>query len=151
MRTLELADKTVPVIGQGTWHMGEDRHQFEAEVSALQLDIDLGLTRIDTAEMYSEGGAEEVVGQAIAGRRDEVMLVSKVYPHTEQPHAVHPDRRNRAGAADQHRRGFFRDERRRHTAGDRFPWVLGIGRAGGDVYVYCGKVGVSQESGLLMK
>lgn len=81
MRTLELADKTVPVIGQGTWHMGEDRHQFEAEVSALQLGIDLGLTLIDTAEMYGEGGAEEVVGQAIAGRRDEVMLVSKVYPH----------------------------------------------------------------------
>lgn len=81
MRTLELADKTVPVIGQGTWHMGEDRYQFEAEVSALQLGIDLGLTLIDTAEMYGEGGAEEVVGQAIAGRRDEVMLVSKVYPH----------------------------------------------------------------------
>jgi len=81
MRTLELADKTVPVIGQGTWHMGEDRHQFEAEVSALQLGIDLGLTLIDTAEMYGEGGAEKVVGQAIAGRRDEVVLVSKVYPH----------------------------------------------------------------------
>ncbi|MCF7534951.1 aldo/keto reductase [Pseudomonas petrae] len=81
MRTLELADKIVPVIGQGTWQMGEDRHQFEAEVSALQLGIDLGLTLIDTAEMYGEGGAEEVVGKAIAGRRDEVMLVSKVYPH----------------------------------------------------------------------
>jgi diketogulonate reductase-like aldo/keto reductase len=81
MRTLELADKTVPVIGQGTWHMGEDRDQFEAEVEALQLGIDLGLTLIDTAEMYAEGGAESVVGEAIAGRRDEVVLVSKVYPH----------------------------------------------------------------------
>jgi diketogulonate reductase-like aldo/keto reductase len=81
MRTLELADKTVPVIGQGTWHMGEDRRQLQAEVAALQLGIDLGLTLIDTAEMYGEGGAEEVVGQAIAGRRDEVVLVSKVYPH----------------------------------------------------------------------
>ena len=73
--------ETVPQLGQGTWHMGEDRHQFEAEVSALQLGIDLGLTLIDTAEMYGEGGAEKVVGQAIAGRREEVVLVSKVYPH----------------------------------------------------------------------
>jgi len=81
MRTLELADKTVPVIGQGTWHMGEDRHQREAEVSALKLGIELGMTLIDTAEMYGEGGAEEVVGQAIAGQRDKVTLVSKVYPH----------------------------------------------------------------------
>jgi diketogulonate reductase-like aldo/keto reductase len=81
MRTLQLADQTVPVIGQGTWRMGEDRHQRDAEVSALQQGIDLGLTLIDTAEMYGEGGAEEVVGQAIAGRRDKVMLVSKVYPH----------------------------------------------------------------------
>ncbi|MGH8415715.1 MAG: aldo/keto reductase [Pseudomonas sp.] len=81
MRTLQLADKTVPVIGQGTWHMGEDRHQRQAEVSALELGIDLGLTLIDTAEMYGEGGAEEVVGEAIAGKRDQVTLVSKVYPH----------------------------------------------------------------------
>ncbi|WP_268797095.1 aldo/keto reductase [Pseudomonas huanghezhanensis] len=81
MRTLELADKTVPVIGQGTWHMGEDPRQREAEVCALKLGIDLGMTLIDTAEMYAEGGAEEVVAHAIAGQRDQVMLVSKVYPH----------------------------------------------------------------------
>jgi len=81
MRTLLLADKLVPVIGQGTWHMGEDRHQRQQEVKALQRGIDLGLTLIDTAEMYGEGGAEEVVGQAIAGKRDQVTLVSKVYPH----------------------------------------------------------------------
>ncbi len=81
MRTLQLADKTVPVIGQGTWRMGEDRHRRQAEVSALQTGIDLGLTLIDTAEMYGEGGAEEVVGLAIADKRDQVMLVSKVYPH----------------------------------------------------------------------
>jgi diketogulonate reductase-like aldo/keto reductase len=81
MRSLELADKTVPVIGQGTWHMGEQRGQRQAEVSALKLGIELGLTLIDTAEMYAEGGAEEVVGQAIAGQRDHVVLVSKVYPH----------------------------------------------------------------------
>ncbi|MFK3796212.1 aldo/keto reductase [Pseudomonas sp. NPDC088444] len=81
MRTLQLADKTVPVIGQGTWRMGEDRHQRKDEVAALQHGIDLGLTLIDTAEMYGEGGAEEVVGEAIVGKRDHVTLVSKVYPH----------------------------------------------------------------------
>ncbi len=81
MRTLQLADQIVPVIGQGTWRMGEDRHRRKAEVSALKSGIELGLTLIDTAEMYGEGGAEEVVGQAIAGQRDNVMLVSKVYPH----------------------------------------------------------------------
>ena len=81
MRTLQLADKTVPVIGQGTWRMGEDRGLRRDEVLALQLGIDLGLTLIDTAEMYGDGGAEELVGQAIIGRRDQVTLVSKVYPH----------------------------------------------------------------------
>ena len=88
MRTLQLADKTVPVIGQGTWRMGEDRHQRQAEVEALQTGIDLGLTLIDTAEMYGEGGAEEVVGQAIAGKRDQVVLVSKVYPHNASRNGV---------------------------------------------------------------
>lgn len=88
MRTLQLADKTVPVIGQGTWRMGEDRHQRQAEVEALQTGIDLGLTLIDTAEMYGEGGAEEVVGQAIAGKRDQVVLVSKVYPHNASRNGI---------------------------------------------------------------
>ncbi|PPS63909.1 aldo/keto reductase [Pseudomonas sp. BRM28] len=81
MRTLELGDSTVPVIGQGTWYMGEDPGQQKAEVAALQHGIDLGLTLIDTAEMYAEGGAERVVGQAIQGRREQVCVVSKVYPH----------------------------------------------------------------------
>lgn len=71
----------VPALGQGSWYMGEDRGARKAEVAALQLGLDLGLTLVDTAEMYAEGGAEEVVGEAIAGRRDEVFLVSKVYPH----------------------------------------------------------------------
>lgn len=88
MRTLQLADKTVPVIGQGTWHMGEDRSQRQAEVAALQHGIEQGLTLIDTAEMYGEGGAEEVVGQAIAGKRDQVTLVSKVYPHNASSKGV---------------------------------------------------------------
>ncbi len=82
MRNLTLADgTTVPVIGQGTWHMGEDPAARSREVAALRLGIELGMTLIDTAEMYAEGGAEEVVGEAIAGRRDQVFLVSKVYPH----------------------------------------------------------------------
>src|SRR5512133_2729746 len=81
MRTLELAGVNVPVIGQGTWQMGEDHSRHNEEVAALRLGIESGMTLIDTAEMYAEGGAEEVVGEAIAGRRDEVFLVSKVYPH----------------------------------------------------------------------
>jgi diketogulonate reductase-like aldo/keto reductase len=61
--------------------MGENQASRGAELAALRRGLDLGLTLIDTAEMYAEGGAEEVVGEAIAGRRDEVFLVSKVYPH----------------------------------------------------------------------
>jgi len=72
--------RRVPAIGQGTWFMGEKASEFHSEVSALQLGIDLGMTLIDTAEMYADGGAERVVGEAIAGRRDQVYLVSKVYP-----------------------------------------------------------------------
>lgn len=71
----------VPALGQGTWNMGEQASRRREEVSALQLGLDLGMTLIDTAEMYGEGGAEEVVGEAIAGRRDEAFVVSKVYPH----------------------------------------------------------------------
>lgn len=81
MRTIDLAGVPVPVIGQGTWRMGENPDHHRAEVSALQLGIDEGMTLIDTAEMYGEGGAESVVGEAIRGRRDQVFLVSKVYPH----------------------------------------------------------------------
>ncbi|GAB7215875.1 aldo/keto reductase [Dickeya oryzae] len=73
--------RTVPAIGQGTWFMGESAQRRRAEVSALQAGIDLGMTLIDTAEMYADGGAEEVVGEALRGRRDQVYLVSKVYPH----------------------------------------------------------------------
>ena len=72
---------TVAVLGQGTWHMGEGRHSPEQEAAALRLGLDLGITLIDTAEMYGDGGAERVVARAIAGRRDAVFLVSKVYPH----------------------------------------------------------------------
>lgn len=82
MRHVTLPDgETVPALGQGTWYMGERPDQRAAEVTALRHGLDLGMTLIDTAEMYAEGGAEEVVGEAVAGRRDEVFIVSKVYPH----------------------------------------------------------------------
>jgi len=71
----------VPALGQGTWHMGEGRHSADQEVEALRLGLDLGMTLIDTAEMYGDGVAERIVGRAIAGRRESVFLVSKVYPH----------------------------------------------------------------------
>ena len=70
----------LPAIGQGTWYMGENPGHRRAEVSALRAGVDLGLTLIDTAEMYADGGAEEVVGEALNGLRERVFLVSKVYP-----------------------------------------------------------------------
>lgn len=68
------------ILGQGTWAMGEDARSRRAEADALRLGLDLGVTLIDTAEMYGDGGAEEVVAEAVRGRRDEVFLVSKVLP-----------------------------------------------------------------------
>lgn len=82
MTKLRLPDGTeIPTLGQGTWHMGERGARRREEAAALRLGLDLGMALIDTAEMYGEGGAEEVVAEAIAGRREEVFLVSKVYPH----------------------------------------------------------------------
>jgi diketogulonate reductase-like aldo/keto reductase len=81
MRTVRLPDGTeVPALGQGTWNMGETGSDRRSEIEALRTGIDLGMTLIDTAEMYADGGAEELVGEAIEGRRDEVFLVSKAYP-----------------------------------------------------------------------
>lgn len=80
--TIALRDGVrVPALGLGTWHMGESASRESRERAALTLGLDLGMTLIDTAEMYGEGGAEERVGDAIAGRRDGVFVVSKVYPH----------------------------------------------------------------------
>jgi diketogulonate reductase-like aldo/keto reductase len=72
--------ETVPALGQGTWYMGEKRGEAGREAEALRLGIDLGMTLIDTAEMYASGGAEEVVAKAAAGQRDKLFIVSKVLP-----------------------------------------------------------------------
>ena len=82
MKTLQLlSQRTMPILGQGTWRMGEKPSQKQAEIDALRLGIDLGMTLIDTAEMYGEGGAEKIVAEVISDRRDEVYLVSKFYPY----------------------------------------------------------------------
>ena len=81
MRLVALPDgEKVPVLGMGTWGMGEARARAAAEVAALKLGLDLGMSLIDTAEMYGDGGAESIVGKAVAGRRDQVFIVSKVLP-----------------------------------------------------------------------
>jgi diketogulonate reductase-like aldo/keto reductase len=80
--TVTFTDGThVPALGQGTWRMGDDPARAPAEAQALALGLDLGMTVVDTAEMYGDGGAERVVARALAGRRDEAFVISKVYPH----------------------------------------------------------------------
>ncbi|MEO0835751.1 MAG: aldo/keto reductase [Cyanobacteria bacterium J06642_3] len=82
MKKLKLhSGREIPILGQGTWRMGEKLSNKQAEINALKLGIELGLTLVDTAEMYGEGGAEEVVAAAIAGCRQDIYLVSKFYPY----------------------------------------------------------------------
>jgi len=82
LKTVSLSDgDRVPALGQGTWRMGEKKSAHRDEVAALRLGIELGMTLIDTAEMYGEGGAEEVVADAIEDQRERVFIVTKVYPH----------------------------------------------------------------------
>jgi diketogulonate reductase-like aldo/keto reductase len=89
MKTILLpCGQRVPALGQGTWNMGDDPARRAEELATLRRGIDLGLTLIDTAEMYGDGLAESLVGEAIAGRRDEVFLVSKVYPHNASRKAM---------------------------------------------------------------
>src|SRR5690348_837695 len=71
----------IPVLGQGTWGLGESRACRSSEIAALRRGLDIGMNLIDTAEMYANGDAEILVGEAIAGRREEVFLVTKVWPH----------------------------------------------------------------------
>lgn len=81
MRTTTLpSGESVPVLGQGTWFMGDHRNRRAEEIATLRAGLDLGMTLVDTAEMYGDGASEELVGEAINGRRDEVFLVSKVLP-----------------------------------------------------------------------
>ena len=82
MRQLELpSGRAMPVSGIGTWRMGEQPGCRQDEIDVIQSALDLGITLIDSAEMYGEGGAEEVIGEAIRGRRQGLFLVSKFYPH----------------------------------------------------------------------
>jgi diketogulonate reductase-like aldo/keto reductase len=80
MRTTRIATENLPLLGQGTWQLGDQPARRKQEIAALQLGIDLGLTLIDTAEMYGNGASEELVAEALGNRRDEVFLVTKVLP-----------------------------------------------------------------------
>jgi len=73
--------REVPALGLGTWNIGDSSRRRSQEIAALQRGIELGMTLIDTAEMYGEGASEQLIGDAIRGQRDKVFLVSKVYPH----------------------------------------------------------------------
>lgn len=82
MKTVTLpSGERVSAYGQGTWYMGENRETRAEEIATLRVGLDLGATLIDTAEMYGDGQSEQLIGEALAGRRDEAFLVSKVYPH----------------------------------------------------------------------
>ncbi len=82
MKTISLSDGTaVPALGQGTWQMADRADRRAEEIAALRAGIDLGMTLVDTAEMYADGESERLVGEAIASIRDRVFLVSKAYPH----------------------------------------------------------------------
>ncbi|MEK7435996.1 MAG: aldo/keto reductase [Pseudomonadota bacterium] len=82
MKTVTLlSGERVPAFGMGTWNIGDDPATRAEEIATLRLGLDMGATLIDTAEMYGGGRSEELIAEAIAGRRDEVFLVSKVYPH----------------------------------------------------------------------
>lgn len=86
---VNLGGILLPAVGQGTWFMGEQPAEQPREIAALQAGLDAGLTLIDTAEMYAEGGAEKVVGMALQGRRDRAFLVSKFYPwHASATEAI---------------------------------------------------------------
>jgi aldehyde reductase len=87
-RILLPCGESVPALGQGTWHVGDDPSRRQEEIATIQRGIDLGLALVDTAEMYGDGRSEELVGAAIAARRHEVFLVSKVYPHHASQRAM---------------------------------------------------------------
>ena len=88
MQRILPCGEPVSALGQGTWNMGDDPRTRRDEIAAIRHGIDLGLTLVDTAEMYGDGRSERLVGEAIAGRRDQVFLVSKVFPHNASRQAM---------------------------------------------------------------
>lgn len=80
MRTVTMADQTLPALGQGTWYLGQGRAPRDEEIKALQAGFDAGMTLVDTAEMYGGGAAEALVGEALGGVRDQIFIVDKVLP-----------------------------------------------------------------------
>src|ERR1700753_3741715 len=89
IRTVALPDgAAVPALGLCTWRMGEDSRQRQQEIRALRCGVELGMTLIDTAEMYGDGATESLLAEALAGLRDKVFLVSKVYPHNASRRGV---------------------------------------------------------------
>jgi diketogulonate reductase-like aldo/keto reductase len=87
--TVSLPDgERIPTLGQGTWEMGEQPARRVAEIAALRAGVELGMTLIDTAEMYGDGATESLLGEALAGLRERVFLVSKVYPHNASRRGV---------------------------------------------------------------
>ncbi|MDH3534575.1 MAG: aldo/keto reductase, partial [Gammaproteobacteria bacterium] len=89
MQTVILpSGNSMPAFGLGTWRMGEHPERFGREADVIRSALDMGITLLDTAEMYGEGGAEEVIGEAIRGRRDGLFLISKFYPHNASRNGV---------------------------------------------------------------
>src|ERR1700729_44402 len=87
--TVSLPDgERIPKLGQGTWEMGEQPARRAGEIAALRAGVELGMTLIDTAEMYGDGATESLLGEALAGLRERVFLVSKVYPHNASRRGV---------------------------------------------------------------
>lgn len=80
MRTVTMADRSLPALGQGTWYLGEGRAPRDEEIKALRAGFDAGMTLVDTAEMYGDGAAETLVGEALGDVRDEIFIVDKVLP-----------------------------------------------------------------------
>ena len=134
MKTVRLADgDEVPALGQGTWRMGEDKNRCADEVAALRLGTELGMTLIDTAEMYGEGEAEKVVAEAIKGQRDRVFIVTKVYPHnatrTEMPKACERSlKRLRIDAIDLYLLHWRENNTRLAEAVETFERLLSAGK-----------------------
>ncbi|WP_257477979.1 aldo/keto reductase [Acidipropionibacterium jensenii] len=80
MRTVTMSDQELPAIGQGTWYLGEGRAPRDQEIAALRAGVDAGMTLVDTAEMYGDGAAEQLVAEALGSVRDELFIVDKVLP-----------------------------------------------------------------------